>query len=108
MERRRAQVEFFAVRHAVRIGAARRRFASCLVLLTAGVIVCAFFLAATANAEQSAPVRTHLVLAGDTLYGIAKANTQGDVRVYIDKVKELNHLASATIRPGEVLALPAR
>ena len=43
----------------------------------------------------------------DTLWSIASRSYAGDVREGVWKLQQRNHLASATIRPGERLILPA-
>ena len=41
-----------------------------------------------------------------TLWTIAEANYGGDVRGSIWRIEQANHLAGATIQPGEKLVLP--
>jgi LysM repeat protein len=43
----------------------------------------------------------------DTLWTIAARSYGGDVREGVWKLQQRNHLASATIRPGQQLFLPA-
>ena len=48
-----------------------------------------------------------VVESGDTLWSIATSIAgDGDVRTTIDEIRQLNHLTSADIAPGQVLELP--
>jgi predicted Zn-dependent protease len=51
---------------------------------------------------------TVVVRAGDTLWSIASAHTpsSNDVQDTIDRITEVNHLAGASIQPGERLRVP--
>jgi LysM repeat protein len=51
---------------------------------------------------------TITVAPGDTLWSIAAAHGQpnGDIQETIDRITEANHLAIATIQPGEHLQIP--
>ena len=53
------------------------------------------------------PERAYVVQPTDTLWSIAARSYAGDVREGVWKLEQRNHLASATIRPGERLILPA-
>jgi nucleoid-associated protein YgaU len=46
------------------------------------------------------------VQAYDTLWSIATAHYAGDARDGVWRIEQANHLAGATIRPGEVIVLP--
>ncbi len=60
---------------------------------------------ALTTGQQPLRVTVH---AGDTLWGIAAAHDRGgDVRDAVDRIVSLNHLAGASITPGEDLLLPA-
>jgi nucleoid-associated protein YgaU len=50
----------------------------------------------------------HLVVAGDTLWDIAVGYTPagGDVRRTVYDIRQVNHLESADIFPGQVLQIP--
>jgi LysM repeat protein len=52
------------------------------------------------------PERTYVVKPTDTLWAIAARTYAGDVREGVWKLERRNHLASATIRPGQHLILP--
>ena len=48
----------------------------------------------------------HTVRSGETLWMIAAARYGGDPRAGVWKLQEANHLASATIAPGQHLLVP--
>jgi hypothetical protein len=48
----------------------------------------------------------YAVKPGDTLWTIAARNYAGDPREAVWRVKEENSLASAVVRPGQLLRLP--
>ena len=50
--------------------------------------------------------RVYIVKPHDTLWSIAARTYGGDPRAGIWKLEQRNHLASATIRPGQRLVLP--
>ena len=52
------------------------------------------------------PERTYVVKPTDTLWAIAARTYAGDVREGVWKLERRNHLASATITPGQHLILP--
>ena len=73
-----------------------------LILLLATIAV-----AMVARSSHGAgPERTYVVRPTDTLWSIAARSYAGDVREGVWKLEQRNHLASATIRPGERLVLP--
>jgi nucleoid-associated protein YgaU len=48
-----------------------------------------------------------VVRSGDTLWSIAASVAgEGDVRVVVDRIEQLNHLQGAAVHPGQVLLLP--
>jgi nucleoid-associated protein YgaU len=49
---------------------------------------------------------TYRVQAYDTLWTIAAAHYDGDVRNAVWQIQNANHLAGAGIRPGQTLVLP--
>jgi hypothetical protein len=54
-----------------------------------------------------AGVASVVVQPGDTLWSIASAlGTDGDVRVLVDEIQELNDLSGADLVPGRTLRLP--
>lgn len=56
--------------------------------------------------EATSPARVYVVQPGDTLWGIASANYAGDPREAVWRLREANGLGTATLRPGQRLALP--
>ena len=54
----------------------------------------------------SGPRRVYVVRPHDTLWSIATAHYGGDPRQAVWNVEQRNHLAGATITPGEKLVLP--
>lgn len=71
------------------------------------VCLAALALGYAAHGSQGAgPKRTYVVRPGDTLWSIAAKNYAGDPRQGIWQLQQANHLATATITPGEKLVLP--
>ncbi len=81
----------------------RRRLAFVLVLL---VLVVSGLRFAAPSSGAAPPVR-YTVQAGDTLWGIASDRYGGDPRAGVDAIRSANRLGDASIRPGELLLLPA-
>jgi LysM repeat protein len=80
-----------------------------LLLLVALLSMAGFALArqADAAADPKAPVRYHVVLPGETLWGIAAAlDPSADPRDTIVQIVEANHLPSSAIWAGQRLVLP--
>jgi LysM repeat protein len=59
------------------------------------------------SSHGAGPERRYVVKPTDTLWSIAARSYAGDVREGVWKLQQRNRLGSATIRPGEVLVLPA-
>ena len=73
------------------------------------ILLCVAALGVGYAAHGSAgagPKRTYVVRPGDTLWTIAARTYAGDPREGVWKLEHRNHLASATISPGEKLVLP--
>ena len=85
-----------------------------LVLLVLAVVVALAVLlisrpAVAGTGARSVPVTYHVVLPGETLYGIVGAQMPGvDVRDGVAEVVELNALPGSSVRAGQRLALPIR
>ena len=79
-------------------------FARLLIVVLA--IAFAVGLVARPSGSAGKPVR-YVVRPTDTLWSIAAHSYAGDVREGVWKLEQRNHLASAAIRPGQRLVLPA-
>jgi LysM repeat protein len=79
-------------------------FARFLLVLVLTIGLWALFVRDTgaSGLEQRYHVR-----AGDTLWSIAVAHFAGDPREGVWELQHRNRLTTATIRPGQVLVLPA-
>lgn len=60
----------------------------------------------TRTVDGAGQAQVYLVQPGDTLWSIASARYAGDPREGIWKLQRRNHLAGATISPGQRLVLP--
>jgi LysM repeat protein len=79
-------------------------FAKFLIVL----VLAALAVGLVAHSSQGAgPERTYVVKPADTLWSIAARSYAGDVREGVWKLEQRNHLASATLVPGQTLVLPA-
>jgi LysM repeat protein len=73
------------------------------------ILVCVAAVAvglAARGSSGAGPKRTYVVRPGDTLWSVAQRAYAGDPRQGVWKLQQRNHLASATIVPGEKLVLP--
>ena len=73
------------------------------------ILVCAATVAVGLAAHGSSgagPKRIYVVRPGDTLWSVAQRTYSGDPRQGIWELEQRNHLASATIVPGEKLVVP--
>lgn len=84
------------------------------VLLTTVAMVVVLLLANALAAEGEVPAGVpaaahHLVVAGDTLWGIAVAHTLPgeDVRRTVSDIRRANGLQGSLIYPGQVLQVPS-
>ncbi|HET7145661.1 MAG TPA: LysM peptidoglycan-binding domain-containing protein [Gaiellaceae bacterium] len=78
-------------------------FAKFLIVL----VLAALAVGLVARTSHGAgPERHYVVQPADTLWSIAARSYGGDVREGVWKLQQRNHLASATIRAGQVLILP--
>jgi LysM repeat protein len=78
-------------------------FGKFLILLCAAVLAVGL---AARGSSGAAPKRTYVVQPGDTLWSVAEHTYAGDPREGVWKLEQRNHLASATIVPGEKLVVP--
>ena len=73
------------------------------------ILLCVATLAvglAARGSNGAGPKQTYVVKPGDTLWVVAERTYAGDPREGVWKLQQRNHLASATIVPGEKLSLP--
>jgi LysM repeat protein len=73
------------------------------------IVVCALALVvglAARGSSGAGPKRTYVVKPGDTLWSVAEQTYSGDPRQGVWELQQRNHLASATIVPGEKLVVP--
>jgi nucleoid-associated protein YgaU len=90
--------------------ACERRVARGLLAALAVAIALVVLLGTVAHGGTSGggPERV-TVRAGDTLWSIAAAHSQGgDVRDVVDAIAAANHVEGGVIQPGQVLIVPAR
>lgn len=89
-----------------------RRGRLCLLLLTAVVVATAFSAGRASAAARGAqptrpPAGSVVVQRGDTLWSVARGVAPShDPRVTVDRLRRLNHLPTAELRPGQRLLLP--
>ena len=73
------------------------------------ILLCAASLAvglAARSSNGAGPKQTYVVRPGDTLWTVAARSYSGDPRQGVWLIEQRNHLASATIVPGEKLVVP--
>jgi LysM repeat protein len=78
-------------------------FGKILILLCAGALGVGY---AAHGSSGAGPRQTYVVRPGDTLCTIATHSYAGDPREGVWRLQQRNHLATATISPGEKLVLP--
>ena len=79
---------------------------SLAVLITVTALVLA--RSARADADSHAPVRYHVVMPGETLWGIAtELSPNADPRDTVSLLVEVNHLPSSGVLAGQRLVIPA-
>ena len=79
-------------------------FGKALILILAAALSVGFL---ARSSHGAGPERTLVVRPGDTLWSIAVRTYSGDPREGVWKLERRNHLADATIVPGERLVLPS-
>ena len=73
------------------------------------ILLCTAALAvgyAAHGSSGAGPKRIYVVRPGDTLWSIAARAYAGDPREGVWRLQQRNHLATATISPGEKLVVP--
>ena len=78
-------------------------FARALIILAVAVLVWSAFVRPLA---AHGPKQVYVVEPYDTLWTIASTHYAGDARDAIYRIEQANHLAGATLQPGERLVLP--
>jgi len=79
-------------------------FARVILILAVAALVVAVAARQSSGAGHQ---QTYVVQPGDTVWSIATAHYAGDPREGVWKIEKRNHLAGATIQPGQQLVLPA-
>ncbi len=84
----------------------RRRFY--MIIMTLTVLLTVTVLATVANgADSHNEFEMITVERGDTLWDLAKEYSNGtDIRIYIEKIKDINHMSDSSIYEGDLLKLP--
>ena len=80
-----------------------------LSLLITAVSTVFLMIGGSADADVPAPsAEEHVVVAGETLWGVAAANTEPgeDVRRMVFEIKKATGLDGGTIYPGQILLVP--
>jgi LysM repeat protein len=73
------------------------------------ILVCVAALAvglAARGSHGAGPKQTYVVRPGDTLWSVAQRTYSGDPRQGVWELQQRNHLATATIVPGQKLVVP--
>ena len=78
-------------------------FGKLLILLCMAALAVGYAAHGSSGAGHK---RTYVVRPGDTLWSIAAHAYAGDPREGVWEIKQRNHLATATVWPGEKLVLP--
>jgi LysM repeat protein len=81
-----------------------RRRAVALALIACAVALP--LLALPGSSSGARPAQQHVVLPGETLWGIASAEYGGDTESHVQAIARASHLESALIVPGQRLVLP--
>jgi nucleoid-associated protein YgaU len=82
-------------------------FARSSLVRIGALVLAVLFLWALFAGDAGGPERHYRVKAGDTLWSIAERSYGGDPREGIWKLEQRNHLASATLVPGQLLVVPS-
>jgi LysM repeat protein len=73
------------------------------------ILVCIAALAvglAARGSSGAGPKQTYVVRPGDTLWSVAQRTYSGDPRQGVWELQQRNHLATATVVPGQKLVVP--
>jgi LysM repeat protein len=78
-------------------------FGKLLILVCVAALVAGL---AARGSSSAGPKRTYVVRPGDTLWSVAQRTYAGDPRQGVWQLQQRNHLATATIVPGQKLVVP--
>ena len=78
-------------------------FVKLLILVSAAALAVGL---AARGSSGAGPKQTYVVQPGDTLWSVAERTYAGDPRQGVWQLQHRNHLATATIVPGEKLIVP--
>ena len=78
-------------------------FGKLLILVCAAALVVGL---AARGSHGAGPKQTYVVRPGDTLWSVAQRTYSGDPRQGVWELQHRNHLATATIVPGQKLVVP--
>ncbi|MEO8290183.1 MAG: LysM peptidoglycan-binding domain-containing protein [Gaiellaceae bacterium] len=76
------------------------------IVVLVGLVVLAAALTNARTSQGASAETRHVVLAGETLWGIAEVSYDGDPRKAIWRIEQRNGLNGAPLAPGMVLYLP--
>jgi nucleoid-associated protein YgaU len=77
-----------------------------IVALVAFAVLAAALMNARTSQGAAAETR-HVVVAGETLWGIAASSYDGDPRKAVWRIEQRNGVEASTLTPGTVLYLPS-
>lgn len=84
----------------------RRRFYMIIMVLTV-LLTVTVFASVVNGADSNNGYETITVERGDTLWDLAKEYSNGtDIRIYIEKIKDMNDMSDSNIYAGDLLKLP--
>lgn len=84
----------------------RRRFCLFIMVLTV-LLTSTLFATAVNGADSHHGFETVTIESGDTLWDLAKEYSNGtDIRIYIEKIKDMNDMTDSSIYEGDMLKMP--
>jgi hypothetical protein len=83
------------------------RFLISVSLIAIIAVSSLFTLVVSAKGSDEAALIPEYVEEGDTLWNMSKNHSQDmDIRDYISRVMDINHMESANIKPGDLIYFP--